>query len=114
VDDPRLNALIAHLSEHRPEFNRLWARQDIQLTPPRRQIFNHEIVGPIELQPERLAIIGTKGQVLVVCHAEPESSSAQALERLACITTHANRVTSVRGHADRPAATNGFERNGSE
>jgi transcriptional regulator with XRE-family HTH domain len=103
VDDPRLSALTAHLLEHSPDFSRLWARQDIQLTPPRRQAFNHEIVGPIELQPERLAIIGAKGQVLVVCHAEPGSSSERALERLARIATRAGgeRLTSGNGPADR-------------
>jgi transcriptional regulator with XRE-family HTH domain len=89
VDDPRFRALVAELSEHSPDFARLWARQDIQLTPPRRQVFNNEIVGPMELQPERLAIVGTNGQLVIVCHAEPGSPSERALQRLADIATRA-------------------------
>ena len=94
VDDPRLSALVAELSERSPDFSRLWARHDIRLTPPGRQLLNHEIVGPIELKPERLAIVGTNGQMLIVSHAEPGSSSAHALERLAEIAT---RAASERG-----------------
>jgi len=99
VDNPRLTALIADLSERSPDFSRLWARQDIQLAAPSRHIFNHEIVGPIELQPDRLAIIGTKGQVLIVCHAEPGSSAERALERLASVAARAAtaRVTLTPG-----------------
>jgi transcriptional regulator with XRE-family HTH domain len=89
VEDPRLSALVAELSERSPDFSRLWARHDIQLTPPGPQIFNHEIAGPIELKPERLAIVGTKGQILIVCHAEPGSSSERALERLAQMASRA-------------------------
>jgi transcriptional regulator with XRE-family HTH domain len=104
VDDPRLGALVDELSEHSPDFSRLWARQDIQLTPPDRQVINHEIVGPIELQPERLAIVGTNGQMLIVCHAEPGSSSERALERLACMATRDadQRVPLAGGQPDRP------------
>jgi transcriptional regulator with XRE-family HTH domain len=89
VDDPRLRTLLTELSERSPDFSRLWARQDIQLTPPRSQIVNHPIVGSIELKPERLAIVGTKGQMLIVCHAEPGSSSEHALEHLAGVATSA-------------------------
>jgi transcriptional regulator with XRE-family HTH domain len=87
VDDPHLRALVAELTDHSPDFKRLWARQDIQLTPPRVQVFNHQLVGRIELKPERLAIVGTNGQLLIVRHAEPGSTSARALERLADIAT---------------------------
>jgi transcriptional regulator with XRE-family HTH domain len=96
VDDPRLSSLVAELSERSPDFSRLWARQDIRLTPPGPQIFNHEIVGPIELKPERLAIVGTNGQMLIVRHAEPESPSEHALEHLASIA--------ARGPAERNAS----------
>jgi transcriptional regulator with XRE-family HTH domain len=90
VDNPRLAALVAELSERSPDFTRLWARHDIRLTPPDHQIFNHDIVGTIELKPERLAIVGTNGQLLIVSHAQPGSPSEQALERLASSTTHPN------------------------
>jgi transcriptional regulator with XRE-family HTH domain len=86
VDDPGLAELVGELSARSDEFRRLWARHDIRVTAADRQIFNHPLVGTIELQPERLAIIGTEGQVLIVCHAEPGSPSERALTRLASIT----------------------------
>jgi transcriptional regulator with XRE-family HTH domain len=89
VNDPRLTMLVAELSERSPDFSRLWARQDIQLTAPGRQTLNHEIAGPVEVRPERLAIVGTNGQMLIVCHADPGSSSERALERLARMATRA-------------------------
>jgi hypothetical protein len=39
------------------------------------------LVGALELQPERPVIIGTKGQILVVRHADPGSPSERALTR---------------------------------
>lgn len=83
LDDPRLGELVAELSERSAEFRRLWARQDIQVPTSRPTIFDHPLVGTLELQPERLAILGTEGQLLIVCHAEPGSPSEQALLRLA-------------------------------
>jgi transcriptional regulator with XRE-family HTH domain len=83
VDDPFLVELVSELSERSDEFRRLWARHDIQLRPADRQVFNHPIVGRVELQPERLAIVGTDGQMLIVRHAEPGSPSERALRRLA-------------------------------
>lgn len=83
LDDARLTALVSNLSEDSPDFRGLWARQDIQLRPAHPQVFNNPIVGPIELQPERLAIVGTNGQMLVVRHARPGSVSERALLRLA-------------------------------
>jgi transcriptional regulator with XRE-family HTH domain len=84
VDDPRLGELVGELSGRSDEFRRLWARHDIQVTAAaRRQVFNHPLVGPLELQPVMLAIVGTEGQVLVVRHADPGSPSERALTLLA-------------------------------
>jgi transcriptional regulator with XRE-family HTH domain len=83
VDDPLLVEIVSELSERSEEFRRLWARHDIQLRPAHRQVFNHPIVGRVELQPERLAIAGTDGQMLIVRHAAPGSPSEGAIRRLA-------------------------------
>jgi transcriptional regulator with XRE-family HTH domain len=83
LDDPDLAALVSELSEHSEPFRRLWARHDIQIAPIATRTFNHPIVGPLDLKPERLAIIGAEGLVLVAYHAEPGSPSEQALKRLA-------------------------------
>jgi len=49
-------------------------------------VFDHPLVGTLELQPERLAILGAAGQLLIICHAEPGSPSERALIRLAELT----------------------------
>lgn len=39
--------------------------------------FDHPVVGPMSLEFERLAVAGTSGQLIVVYHAAPGSTSAQ-------------------------------------
>jgi hypothetical protein len=58
-DDPRLVELVGELT------------------------LDHPLVGPVQLKPERFAIIGTVAQVLVVRHAERGSASERALQQLA-------------------------------
>lgn len=83
VDDPRFGELIRELSERSEEFRRLWARYDIELSAARPHVYNHPIVGRIQLRVERLEVVGTDGQVLIARHAEPGSPSERALQRLA-------------------------------
>jgi transcriptional regulator with XRE-family HTH domain len=83
VDDPCLVELVGELSVRSAEFRRLWARHDVRVSAPDIHRFNHPLVGPLELKPERLAIIGTEGQVLIVSHADPGSASERALHLLA-------------------------------
>lgn len=83
VDDPRFCELASELSARSADFRRMWARHDIQATGARPFTYNHPIVGPLELQPEMLAIIGTAGQILYLRHAAPGSRSERALSRLA-------------------------------
>ena len=73
------------------EFRRLWARHDIDVSAPLIYSFNHPLVGPLELKPERFAIIGTNAQVLVVHHAEPGSPSERALKLLAAMVAGDHR-----------------------
>jgi transcriptional regulator with XRE-family HTH domain len=83
VDDPRFCELASELSARSADFRRMWARHDIQAAGARPFTYNHPIVGPLELQPEMLAIIGTAGQILYLRHAEPGSPSERALSLLA-------------------------------
>jgi len=83
VDDPRLCELASELADRSADFRRMWARHDIQATGARPFTYNHPIVGPLELQPEMLSIIGTAGQILYLRHAEPGSSSGRARSLLA-------------------------------
>lgn len=86
VNESRFCELASELSTRSDDFRRMWARHDIQATGARAFTYNHPIVGPLELQPEMLAIVGTDGQILYLRHAEPGSSSERALSRLAAMT----------------------------
>jgi hypothetical protein len=83
VDDPRLGELVGELSVRSDQFRRLWARHDIELAAVPTRIFNHPLVGQLELRAEMLAITGTEGQLLIVHHAEPGSPSEHSLTLLA-------------------------------
>lgn len=46
---------------------------------------HHPEVGDLELHREKLIVAGTEGQVLVIYHADPGTTSAQALALLGSI-----------------------------
>jgi hypothetical protein len=52
-----------------------------------RYLFNHPLVGPLELNYERLLIPGSGMQALVTYHAQPGSDSEERLRLLGSITT---------------------------
>jgi transcriptional regulator with XRE-family HTH domain len=83
LDDPALCELVRDLSAQSEHFRDLWARHDIQVAAGPPRVYNHPLVGRLELHPELLAIGGTDGQVLYVRHTEPGSPSERALNRLA-------------------------------
>jgi transcriptional regulator with XRE-family HTH domain len=82
VDDPALAELVGDLSVRSEEFRQLWARHDVGRRVSGKSLLIHPLVGELELSYEKLAVIGAEGQVLVVFHAEPGSSSAEALTLL--------------------------------
>ena len=83
VGNPRLCEIVNDLSARSDRFRSLWVRHDILVPASGRTTFDHPVVGTLELQPERLAILGKEGQLLIICHAEPGSPSERALLRLA-------------------------------
>ena len=91
IDDPGLDELVGELSACSDRFRRLWARHDIEAkaVPPR--IFNHPLVGSLEMQAELLAITGAEGQLLVIYHAVPGSQSERALAELARVAAGIQR-----------------------
>ncbi|SIN26019.1 helix-turn-helix domain-containing protein [Micromonospora cremea] len=93
TDDPRFVQLVGELSLASPRFRQLWARHDVRTcegVPTRMQ---HPQVGDLVLNREKLSIGGAKGQLLVVYHAEPGSSSAEKMALLASLTISAAPVT---------------------
>ena len=83
MDSPQLVKLVGEVSARSPEFRKLWARHDIVVSEPRDYVFDHPVVGRLELYPALLAVVGVEGQFLVAQCAEPGSASARALDRLA-------------------------------
>ena len=55
----------------------------------------HPQVGELCLNREKLAVAGGKGQVLVVFHAEPGTSSAEKLALLGSLATPAATATTA-------------------
>lgn len=82
VDDPAITTLVGELSLGSEDFRRLWARHDVRQLAGGAVRMWHPEVGDLELRREKLGIGGTDGQLLVVHHAEPGSSSARALALL--------------------------------
>ena len=85
VDDPRFVQLVGELSLASARFRQLWARHDVQALEGRPIALAHPQVGDLTLHREKLAIGGTDGQLLVIYHAEPGSSSADKLALLASL-----------------------------
>jgi transcriptional regulator with XRE-family HTH domain len=87
--DPRLAELVGELSVRSDEFRRLWARHDVRPRLSGVARLNHPQVGRMELNYEKLAIIGTDDQILVMFHAVPGSEAAQSLALLAHLASSA-------------------------
>jgi hypothetical protein len=85
-DDPRLNELLGELSVRSERFRQLWARHDARPKRSGTVRIDHPLVGPLELNYERLPIPDTDRQTLGIYHAVPASASAQALALLATTT----------------------------
>jgi len=94
VEDPRIAQLVGELSLASEPFRRLWARHDVKALAGGAMRLLHPQVGPLELRREKLAIGGTRGQLLVLYHAEPGSESARSLALLGSLAAPAPDVSS--------------------
>ena len=86
VDEPRLNDLVGELSVRSERFRQLWARHDVHSKRSGAARIDHPLVGPLELNSEKLPLPDTDHQTLVVHYAAPGSASATALALLATTT----------------------------
>ncbi|HEX4018786.1 MAG TPA: helix-turn-helix transcriptional regulator [Frankiaceae bacterium] len=87
TDDPRFVQLVGELSVSSERFRKLWARHDIRTRAGGPTRLNHPQLGDLTLQGEKLAIGGSEGQILVVFHAAPGSSSAEKLALLGSLAS---------------------------
>jgi hypothetical protein len=91
-NDSRLSALVGELSVKSEEFRRLWAAHDVKEKCRGVQRLHHPLVGELELRLEAFHLADDHEQMLLTYHAEPGSSSAEALRLLASWGTDATRA----------------------
>ncbi|MFI2780528.1 helix-turn-helix domain-containing protein [Streptomyces sp. ALB3] len=91
-EDPRLSALVGELSVKSEEFRRLWARHDVREKSHGVKRLRHPLVGELSLSFETFALPDDAEQSVVAYHAEPGSTSAEALRLLASWGTDATRA----------------------
>ena len=87
TDDPRFVQLVGELSLSSKRFRQLWARHDVQAREGAPALLHHPQVGDLTLSREKLAIGGAAGQLLVIYHAQPGTSSADKLSLLASLAS---------------------------
>ncbi|MEV0893537.1 helix-turn-helix transcriptional regulator [Promicromonospora sp. NPDC050262] len=85
TDDERVERLVGELSLASERFRTLWARHDVNLGTPHETRMLHPQVGELELDMEKLAIMGTDRQMVVLLHAAPDSPSGERLALLASL-----------------------------
>jgi len=92
TDDPRFVQLVGELSLSSERFRHLWARHDVQVREGMPTRIHHPQVGDLTVSREKLAIGGADGQLLVIYHAQPGTSSAEKLGLLGSLATPAAAV----------------------
>ncbi|MEK8073419.1 helix-turn-helix transcriptional regulator [Rhodococcoides navarretei] len=81
-DNPQGSALIGELSIKCAEFRRWWARREVPEPAMASKQLRHSRVGDLTVSYETLTINSAPGQLLVVYHAEPESTTEAAFDKL--------------------------------
>ncbi|MFE7075243.1 hypothetical protein ACFU96_34630 [Streptomyces sp. NPDC057620] len=87
--DQRLHALIGELSVKSDRFRHLWGRHDVRSAKDVTFRVRHPRVGPLELMVEKFQVVGATELETMLLHAEPGTSSADALTLLASLDTTA-------------------------
>ncbi|WP_028803010.1 helix-turn-helix domain-containing protein [Streptomyces sp. 142MFCol3.1] len=91
-DDPRLSALVGELSVKSEDFRRLWATHDVKEKSHGLKHLRHPLVGELSLRFESFRLLDDGELALITYHAEPDSSSAEALRLLASWGRDATRA----------------------
>ncbi|MGQ4491205.1 helix-turn-helix transcriptional regulator [Streptomyces sp. 372A] len=82
-DDTRLASLIGELSMGSDRFRRLWARADVRCRTHGRKVYQHPLVGVLELHQENFSLTDASDREIVVLSAAPGSPAEDGLRLLA-------------------------------
>ncbi|WP_030976530.1 helix-turn-helix transcriptional regulator [Streptomyces sp. NRRL S-1824] len=97
-EDSDLSALVGELSVKCEEFRRLWATHDVKEKSHGMKRMRHPLVGDLTLAYETMNLPDDHEQFLCVYHAEPGSTSAEALRLLASWGTNTVQTNSHTPH----------------
>lgn len=103
-NDPRLAQLCEDLQARSAHFRTLWRQNQARGKQLEVKTFHHPQVGPVTLRMQAFDVRAAPGQQLVVYHAEPGSTSAQALRLLGSLVATDRAGSSA---ADRDATRAG-------
>ncbi|GAA3343043.1 helix-turn-helix transcriptional regulator [Curtobacterium pusillum] len=84
--DEDLTALIGELATRSPQFRQDWADHDVHEHTTGRKVFNHPVVGPLEVTFDGFEMPGEPGLLLVTYTVDEGTASA---ERLAVLSSWA-------------------------
>lgn len=95
TDDERVERLVGELSLASDRFRTLWARHDVNLGSPHTTRMRHPQVGELELDMEKLSVVGTDRMMLVLLHADAGSPAGERLALLASLAASGSGSGSV-------------------
>ena len=91
--DPRVRTVLTHLLAQSSSFTGMWGENDARGKQAGTKRLVHPDVGPLTLESQTFDIRSAPGQELVVYHAEPGSSSADALGLLGTLAATRRTVS---------------------
>ncbi len=95
--DPRLTQVCAGLLARSAPFRALWRQNDARGKRLEVKTFRHREVGPLTLRMHAFDVRAAPGQQLVVYHADPGSTSAEALRLLGTLAATDPRADTHHG-----------------
>jgi transcriptional regulator with XRE-family HTH domain len=101
--DHDLTALVGELSMRSDDFRERWAAHDVRQYQSGTQRFRHPLVGELTLTYEALELATDVDQIVIAYTAEVDSSSKEALRRLA--NWAGDRASQVEPASDDPGTT---------
>jgi transcriptional regulator with XRE-family HTH domain len=102
--DRELSDLVGELSTQSEEFRDHWAAHDVRLHHKGTKLFNHPVVGELELSYNRLEVPADPGLMIVAYTAEPGSRSEEAFSLLASWAATEEAQETISGDASTQTA----------